>query len=357
VDYEQRLLVPVPPTGSPEQDPLRIDSTLAGRAFRTIEPVAGDTGTVLWVPVLDGVERLGVLRTGLPEGTDLRDALVRDRCRWLAQLIGHLVSVKMPYGDALDRVRRRRPRTVASELLWWLLPPLTFGCSGLVVSGLLEPCYDVAADAFDYAVDGTTAHLAIFDATGHDLRGGLLAGVTLSAYRTARQQQATLAETARALDDAVADQGRGEAFVSGVLAELELDTGRLRYLNAGHPAPLLLRRGRMVKTLTGGHRILFGLGLGRGEVRVGQEWLEPRDWAVLYSDGVTEARDDAGRFFGLDRLVDYLERSAAADQPAPETLRRLIHAVLEHQAGALQDDATVVVAQWDTGKEEALRST
>jgi sigma-B regulation protein RsbU (phosphoserine phosphatase) len=355
VDYEQRLLTPVPAAGMPGGEPQAVDATLAGRAFRTVEPVPVHAdGLAVWVPLLDGVERLGVLKVSVPDGTKLDDPLFRDRCRLLAYLTGHLVAVKAPYGDALDRVRRRRPRTVASELLWQLLPPLTFSCEGLVLSGLLEPCYEVAADAFDYGLVDDAAHLAVLDATGHDLSGTLLTAVALAAYRSSRRQQRGLYDTARAIDEVIAAQGRHQAFVTGVLGELDLGTGRLRYLNAGHPAPLLMRRGKVVKALAQGRRILFGL--GGGAAHVAEEWLEPDDWVVFYTDGVTEARDPEGHFFGLDRLTDLLEKSAAAGQPAPETLRRVIHEVLAHQHGALQDDATLLVAQWATGKEQALSS-
>jgi len=53
-----------------------------------------------------------------------------------------------------------------------------------------------------------------------------------------------------------------------------------------------------------------------------------------------------GSFFGLDRLVDLLTRQEAAGQPPPETLRRLIHTVLDHQHDALQDDATLLLLEW-----------
>jgi serine phosphatase RsbU (regulator of sigma subunit) len=64
---------------------------------------------------------------------------------------------------------------------------------------------------------------------------------------------------------------------------------------------------------------------------------------------VLEARDPQGTAFGRDRLVDLLEREAAAAHPPPETVRRVTRAVREHQHGALQDDATLLLARWDVG--------
>lgn len=171
VDHEQSCLVPLPAPSVPDAAPVAIDGTLAGRAFRRVEQVpAPGAEPSVWVPLLDGVHRLGVLQYGLPAGTDLDDPVVQDRLRLLSHLVGHLVVAKSPYGDAFDLAARRRHRTVPTELLHGLLPPLTFGCPGLLVSGILEPCYDVAADAFDYSVVDGVAHLAVFDAMGHDLR-------------------------------------------------------------------------------------------------------------------------------------------------------------------------------------------
>jgi serine phosphatase RsbU (regulator of sigma subunit) len=245
-----------------------------------------------------------------------------------------------------------RRRTVASELLQQILPPLTFACEGFVVSGLLQPAYDVAADAFDYSVVHDVAHLAVLDATGHDLDGTLLAAVALTAYRNRRREGHDLEDTAAAIDELVAEHGRGERYATGILAELDLSTGRLRYLNAGHPAPLLMRDGHVVKHLDRGRRVLFGLPDSQAEIA--QEWLQPGDRIVFYTDGITEARDTEGHFFGLDRLVERLQWAAAARQPAPETLRRISHDVLDHQGGTLQDDATLLIAEWATSEEHTL---
>ncbi|WP_298459842.1 PP2C family protein-serine/threonine phosphatase [uncultured Cellulomonas sp.] len=355
VDDEQRQLLQFSATRAPHADPQSVEGTLAGRAFKLVQPVVVHGGEpAVWVPLVDGTHRLGVLRIAVPVGTDLADPTVEDAYRMLAHLAGHLVAAKRPYGDAVSRASRTRERSVASELLWDLLPPLTFGCEGLVVSAILEPCYDVAADAFDYSVVDDVAHLAVLDATGHDLRGTVSAAVTLAALRNSRREGRDLETTVRVMDRYATEQGRGQIFVTAVVATLDLPTGRLRYANAGHLAPLLMRRGKVVKQLTGGRRVLMGL--GHEEVAVAEEQLEPGDCVVLYTDGITEARDDTGTFFGIDRLIGHLERSAAADLPAPEMLRRLSHDVLDHQKGVLQDDATLVVAQWASGEEHTYTS-
>lgn len=66
---------------------------------------------------------------------------------------------------------------------------------------------------------------------------------------------------------------------------------------------------------------------------------------LLYTDGVTEARSPDGEFFGLTRLVDMVTRNLAAGLPAPETMPRVVNALLDHQAGDL-DDATLLFVEW-----------
>ncbi|MCI2237846.1 GAF domain-containing protein [Paenibacillus sp. TRM 82003] len=111
VDYEQRVLVPAPAVGVSGRRVQGVDTTLAGRCFRTVEPMPWSSarGRGVWLPVLDGVDRLGVLEVGLPEGTDLDDALCIQRCRLLAHLAGHLIVAKGPYGEGLTRIRHRKP--------------------------------------------------------------------------------------------------------------------------------------------------------------------------------------------------------------------------------------------------------
>ena len=341
-DYEQRVLVPVPVPDGPSREEVVIDTTLAGRCYRTLETqqTTGDDGRGrMWAPVLDGVERLGVLE--LDFGPD-REPKVDD-VRAFAGLVAEVVMAKQAYGDFFERVRRRQPMSVAAELAWQLLPPLTFGTDRLVISGVLAPAYTLGGDSFDYSVDARTAHIAIFDAMGHGLEAGLLASVAMAACRNSRRAGNDLAGTAAAIDGAIASQFGSDRFVTAVLAELDLASGRLWWSVSGHPPPLLLRQGRIVKTLRG--EVGLPLGIGAAVV-VAEEVLEPGDQVLFFTDGVPEARSADGEFFGVARLVDMVSRTWASRTPAPETMRRLLHAILDHQEGELQDDATIVVVEW-----------
>ncbi|MFD0203776.1 MULTISPECIES: PP2C family protein-serine/threonine phosphatase [Saccharothrix] len=362
VDLSQQRLHPVRSEVGPS---LPVDSSTAGVAFRRMEvlavPAADGTPPCLWLPVLNGTERLGVARVVLPADGDPHNTWLREQCWVLVSLIAHLVTSKHHYSDLFHRVRRTKPLTVASELLWQLLPPQTFACDRMVVTAALEPYDQVGGDGYDYAVDAGHAHVALFDSTGHDLHAGLTTAVALAATRNARRGGLGLVEAARLADQAIAVRNGPDrmTFATAVLGRLDLDSGLLRYLNAGHPPPVLLRDGKMVKALDAPVRTPLGLGHlgGSPAAQPATEQLQPGDRVLFHTDGVTEARSPDGALFGLDRLVDLTERHEAAGLPAPETLRRIVHAVLEHQHGSLQDDATLLLLEWTTTGQLALFPT
>jgi sigma-B regulation protein RsbU (phosphoserine phosphatase) len=331
---------------------VKVDGTLPGRAYQVgtvLEGADADGRRVLWVPLVDSVERLGLLQLRLPAGDQpADDPQLSERCMIVSSLVAHVLASKLHQSDLLVTVQRAKPMSVGSELLWQLLPPMTVGTESLALAAVLEPAYGVGGDAFDYAVGTSAAYFAIFDSSGHDLSAGLTASVTLAAARTARREGLDLLGVAGRIDTALTDQFADHRFVTGVLARLDLVTGRLRYLVAGHPAPVLLRSGRAVRTLDGPHRTPFGriASLIPQAAEPAEELLEPGDRLLLHSDGVVEARDADGAEFGVDRLVELAEHAAADRLPAPETLRRLAHAVRRHRGGELRDDATLMLVEW-----------
>lgn len=346
VDLDQRRLVALGPAEelAPGQL-LEIDATLPGQAFRTqtivCEPLAAGAGCRLWLPLVDGADRLGVLGTTVAEADDR----TRARAMHMASITAGLVVSKSAYGDNLVLTRRLREMDLAAEMRWSMLPPLTYTGARVAVAGMLEPAYEIAGDAFDYAVNGDVAHLAIVDAMGHGLEASRMANLAVGSYRHSRRHGLDLEETFSAMDLVVAEQFGTEKFVTGQLVRLDLATGRLTWVNAGHPRPLLLRNGRPSDDLHCETSLPIGMGYVPAEVA--HVSLEPGDAVLFLTDGVVEARSPEGEFFGRDRLVRmWLEVSADGEQP-PEILRRLCHSILDHQQGRLQDDATLLMVVWN----------
>jgi hypothetical protein len=351
VDYEQLLLQPLRGEGVPPRRELSVDGSLAGRAFRQVEMVSSPTGAAirLWVPLLDGVERLGVVELVVDEETPA----VREEMTAFVGLIAELIVVNDAYTDIFAQLRRRKTMSLAAEIQWDLLPPLTFASDRVVVSGALEPAYDIGGDTFDYAVNGATVDLMVLDAVGHGLPAALLAAAGVGAYRHARREGHDLPGVAAVMNDVIAGQFTGSRFATAAIARLNLDTGQLRWVNAGHPPPMIVREGALLRT--GSCPPHPPLGLQTRATDVCETQLHLGDRVVLYTDGIVEARSPEGEFFGEERLADFIDRAASVGDPAPETVRRLMRQVLLHQADQLQDDASIVVIEWRTGDERQLQ--
>lgn len=345
VDFSQQWLQPVLAWNGPA-DPLaaeeEVATTMAGRVFTSGQPAVStrDGHARVWVPIIEHASRTGVLAVTVPAA----DPQTVAHCQTVGVLAGLLIATAARYTDVLHLSRRSKPMSLAAGIQWDLLPPLSLGCAQGSVAGMLEPAYDVAGDGFDYAINSGRLDLGIFDGMGHGIRSSLLTGLAIGAYRHQRRQGADVSTIHAAVGDAVAAEFDGDSFVTGLLLQLELASGRLTHSSAGHPAPLLIRDRRVVGELTADPTLPFGL--GGGAPRVGHVVLQPGDGLLLYTDGVVEARTPDGDLFGVERLADLVTRTAAGDPPAEELTRRVVRAVLDHQAGPLRDDATVVALSW-----------
>jgi serine phosphatase RsbU (regulator of sigma subunit) len=356
VDYDQVILVPLLADDEPPQPPVPVEGTAAGQAYRDVQPqlTRAANGLTLWVPLVDGTARLGVLELLFPPPVVPDNELV-EAVSDVAAMLGELTISRASYGDRLERARRRVPLTLPAEMQWRLLPPLTFVSERVAIAGVLAPTAEVAGDSFDYALNGDIVHVALLDALGHGLEAAVMATVAVAAYRNARREQRDLPQSTMAVETAIGTHFGPEKFVTGIIGELDCVRGLWRWSTCGHPAGLLVRGGRVVRELDEVTAPPLGLGLLGDGPPVAEVQLEPGDRIVLYTDGVVEARDEHGEFFTPERLAALVDHEASGGRPIAETLRRLNLAILEHQHGLLQDDATTVMVEW-LG-DEAARST
>jgi serine phosphatase RsbU (regulator of sigma subunit) len=346
VDYEQTILQPVGIAVDllvEEPKGVNIEGTLAGRAFQLQQAVTAevDGGWRVWVPVRERAERIGVLELGFDKVDDALLALCDD----LGLLAGHLVHTSSRYTDLVELRRRRRPMNLAAEMQWdMLMPPLAFSSSELAIAGILEPAYFVAGDAFDYSLDGEQFSFAILDAMGHGVHSTLASALALGAFRHGRRRGLELSVIAEQVDDALVEHLSGEGFVTGHICHLDVGTGTFRWVNAGHPPPLLMRGAKVVGEMKAEPCLPLGLGIDITEV--GEVHLQPGDRVMFYSDGVVEARPQGGPQFGVERLIDDTEEFLGTSLPVAEVLRRLVRRLREHRGGELEDDATLVFLEW-----------
>ncbi|WTV73100.1 serine/threonine-protein phosphatase [Streptomyces sp. NBC_00028] len=347
-DIQQRHLVPLTDVTAT----LPIDDSLAGWTYRTqslrVEPAESGAVTA-WFPLLDGAERLGVLAVHGPSLT----AACLNRGKALATLVAMMVTSRRTFKDSYVQRTRTERMQLPSEMLRAFLPPRTIGNARVVSTAVLEPAYEIGGDAFDHALTETTLHATVFDAMGHNLASGLTSALSLAACRNARRIGADLPELVQTVDEALA-QWLPDQFCTGILAQLDLASGVLRWCNCGHPAPLLIRDQQMMEdALEREADPPLGLPflLSDRDRRIHEVTLQPGDRVLLYTDGVTEARTLHGELFGLQRFADYVIRATAAGELAPETLRRLIHSILDVETSRLRDDATIMMFEWQPRKQ------
>ncbi len=350
VDFAQTSLEPMPDLGvhveAPRPEPLV--GSMAGRAYIDGAPTISDRadGTRIWVPVVEGSDRTGVLAMTVPAAGDAMVGL----CEELGLLAGHLIATHARTTDLYNLRRRRRALSLAASMQWDLLPPLVLKTPRMAVAGIVEPAYEVGGDCFDYALNDAVFNIALIDAMGHGVASAVISALAVGSYRHDRREGRTLEQVHTSLDDAIATYFADYSFATGQSAQIDVETGTMRWTNAGHPPPLLIRGEGVRRELDCPPTPPWGLGSVFKDPKAPQvatESLEPGDSVLFYTDGVIEAHVPGGEPFGIERLADMVGRHASDQTEPEEIVRHVVGAVLGYNENLLADDATVVLVRWN----------
>jgi serine phosphatase RsbU (regulator of sigma subunit) len=141
--------------------------------------------------------------------------------RRLPGLVADILVTEGNYTDQFFQTRRSMRMSLAAEIQWALLPPLSMVTPQVALAGIHEPAYDVAGDSFDYAINDNIVHLAVVDAMGHGLNAAMLATLAIRAYRHARRASVGLAELYGQMDAAIDQQFGPDQFVTTQMMRLD----------------------------------------------------------------------------------------------------------------------------------------
>ena len=303
-------------------------------------PEGQHEGWTVLAPVTERGEVVGVLELRLPEEPSEEDM---EEVATLAHLLAFVMIANRRHTDLFEWGHRSRPLSLSAEIQQRLLPGArTCEAGAFTLSGWLEPAADIAGDTFDYTLGRNTLYLSLTDAMGHGVEAALTATLCVGALRGSRRRGQTLAQQALSANEAVAEHGIGSGhddFVTGLLGRVDLKTGVLHLINAGHVQPYLARGGD-VHAIALPTNLPFGIYPDTVYEAV-ELTLEPGDRVVLVTDGM------------LERNAATLDLPAAIQQAAAlhprEAAAALADAVLAATGHALSDDATVMCLDWYGG--------
>jgi phosphoserine phosphatase RsbU/P len=264
-------------------------------------------------------------------------------------IFGSLLLLFLLGLELADRLTMKRDLEIAREIQGWLVPKTPPRIQGLDMAFITRPANTVSGDYYDAFLrparggSSTGQHLLIVvaDVAGKSVPAALLMATFQASLHSLAADERPVPELIVRLNRyASAHSFGGLRFTTAFMAELELDTRTLTYVNAGHNAPFLMRTGGDIERLVTG-----GVPLGIDPVTLyesGKVSLHPGDRLVIFSDGVVESQNRREEEYGEERLLGLVH--ATAGLSAQGELNRILESVDEFVGNAPRyDDTTLLV--------------
>ncbi|HUP61751.1 MAG TPA: SpoIIE family protein phosphatase [Thermoanaerobaculia bacterium] len=297
--------------------------------------------SILCAPLMIGNAVVGVLYV---DYLFTHRTISEDDVRLVAQ-IGRFAAIKLETTrlreDAIQKRIMDEELKTASSIQRRLLPEAPSGIAGYTFVGRNQPCRTVSGDYYDFAVrpDGKV-YFVIGDVSGKGVTAGLMMAGLQVAFRIFSKSDPDPATLVTQLNVALKENLPQSKFVTLFLGRLDTKTGVVEYVNAGHTPPLFLQRNAVLELTESD--LLLGV-VTKAEFANRKLQLAPGDSLIIFTDGVSEARNAADADLNADILSRALESLHGADA---DTIAASVNdTVLEHVGDAenLDDDVTLVV--------------
>jgi sigma-B regulation protein RsbU (phosphoserine phosphatase) len=371
LDPDRQLLRLVAARGmvTNEVDPIELDdpASVTARAFREMRIQSNDvTGSVgartsggrsyrgeayLAVPVMygapgDQARPIGVINLTDRVGPDAFSAGDRKLVAAIANQVGAAIENARLVARDQSQQRVRRELELAHDLQLKLLPAASVLGTKADLAVRCRSADVVGGDFYNLlSLHGDRVGVMIGDVSSHGFGAALIMALAMAASGIHAEAAGTPGHVLRKLEESLANElGRTEMYLSLLYAVIDPAAGSIAYANAGHPHAFLVRGATGSIIRLEATRTPLGLG-GPGESGDRQEtWQRREDVLCLFTDGITDATDDAGRRFGEERVLGHVQ--ALRSKPAQQALEAIFADLAAFTGGAPSaDDRTLLIAR------------
>jgi sigma-B regulation protein RsbU (phosphoserine phosphatase) len=317
--------------------PVRVADVTLDSRYIMVNP---ETRSELAIPMLNQGRVVGVLDLESPQVNYFTEDHEQTLMILAAHLAVSLENARLYEKLAKDEARMERELTAAQRLQTALLRPVPDTDYGLDIAARIHSAREVCGDLYDFLTYGTQQlGVALGDVSGKGSAAALYGAVATGILRSLSPHKLQPAELLKQLNQLVCDRRVEGRYMTICFATWQKARQTLRVANAGQTQPLLWKDGRVEPIK------LNGFPIGIFDDATYEEWnvrLKTGDILVFYSDGLTEAANREGKFFGAGRLLDIL--AASVELNSNEIADRMLEEVDKFtQGGAITDDRTLVV--------------
>lgn len=308
--------------------------------------------SALCAPLIAGDKVLGVLYVDYQAS---RGVITEDDAQLAAQ-IARVAAMKLESTRlreaAIEKQKLEEALELARSIQMRMLPQLPSAgtTAAFDIAAKMVPARQVGGDFYDFYAtpDGNQLYVCIGDVSGKGIPAALLMAVSRALLRSYIMAGGTPSEVLRAVNRQLCDESDDEMFVTAFCASIDLESGAIRYANAGHPPPLVASHSGTARSLPVRPGLVLGCTPDFSYVEE-SAFLGGGEVLVLYTDGISEATNLQGDFFSVERLQELLARHAA--DPVGQIVDDTLHAVAAFEGGAPQtDDLTLLCVRFRGGQ-------
>lgn len=250
------------------------------------------------------------------------------------------------------QMQMEREFQIAKESQYALMPKSPPQVENIDIRGFFVPSFDVGGDFYDHIVLKDSSGrpekmvMAVVDVSGKGMKAALTAiftsGLLLSRMNSSDNDPS---QVLNGINGVLLDRIERQMFITSILAVLDISSGKVDFVNAGHCKPVLVRKGSAILVESEGLRLPLGI---RDDTRYTTTSfiLQPGDTLYFYSDGLPEAKSRSGAMFGYDRVPSFFERITKQETKSSTICERIKKEVLEFSEYDLADDLTVLVVRF-----------